>query len=78
MKVKLNKWSSYEGWLGEKLMFEIDDVEISLSRSGHNGGRWVLAHILGPRVMLGITSGDIQTLCSFFSEAESENENKQE
>jgi len=78
VKVKPNKWLEYEAWLDQKLVFEIGNLEISLSRSGGNGGRWVLAHILGPRVMLGISRRDIQTLCSFFPEAESENKNKQE
>jgi hypothetical protein len=78
MRVKLNKWLSYEEWFKGKLVFKIGKVEFALSRPGHNGGRWVLAHILGPRVMLGIVPEDIQALCSFFSEAERENENKQE
>jgi len=67
MKVELNRWLGYEGWLDKKLAFEIDENEISLDKPCR-GGRMVLAHILGPDAMLGMTSKDIQTLCSLLSE----------
>jgi hypothetical protein len=49
------------------LAFEVDVNEISLEKPCREG-RKVLAHMLGPHAMLGMTSKDIQTLCLLLSE----------
>jgi len=72
MKVKLNRWLEYEAWLDKKLVFEIDEREIFLSKRCRDDTKVTLVHILGGYPMVGMTTREIDKFCSLLSETEKE------